>query len=125
MRALPLILLLCISAHAGMPPITSEEALAFHKTGACRKMGVEPGTGLRSDGEGWVMSSLPGRHVFTVGAFTQVLDMTPSVPVRLRGVPRGEATWCIDAKIAGRDTCGPVPRELLWPAVTVQPGARR
>ena len=117
MKALAL-LFACSSAFA-IPPITQAEALAYHAGGACSMM--EPGTGLRGDGKGWIVSPYPGPHLVDDGRSTQVIDMDAGRAYRISARPGAEVQWCVPAKIANHDRCGPVPPALLWPAKTVTP----
>jgi hypothetical protein len=112
------LLLACVLAWAA-PPVTQEDALAFHKDGLC-SIG-QPGTGLhRKDGDGWIVSPLPGKHELRVeggNVSPAVIDMTPGWGYRIHVEPQGATVeWCPAFKPAGRDACGPVPSALLWDA---------
>ena len=62
MRALVLALL-CGFAQAAPAP-TDEEAQQAHARGQCGKLG--PGTGIGTDGRGWIVSMVPGPHEFRI-----------------------------------------------------------
>jgi hypothetical protein len=116
-----IVLALASSAAFAAPPVTSAEALQFHEKTLCGPSG-KPGTGLRrADGHGWVISPLPGKHEFYAEGgevSPAVIDMTPSEAYKIRVLPKGaKVQWCpVEARLAGRDRCGPVPDELLWDA---------
>ena len=118
MRTVVVMLVMAGSAYA-VPPITQAEALAYHASGACSMM--EPGTGLRKDGQGWIVSPFPGPHRVIYGHSERVIDMDAGRAYRLAVTPPdAEVQWCVPGKIAGREPCGLVPQSLLWPAVTVR-----
>jgi hypothetical protein len=97
------------------PPVTQQEALAFHATGRCAMM--EPGQGItRPDGRGWITSSLPGMHrIVYEGREIRVIDVTPGKPYPIVVLPG--AQWCPQFVPPGRDACGPIPKAFLWDAV--------
>jgi len=116
------VLALACGSVAAMPPITQEEAERFHKDGLCSIK--EPGQGLtRADGDGWITSSLPGKHRLYVVAGTVTpteLDITPGLTKRVRVLPPGAPLeWCPAFHPPGRDACGPVPSAFLWDAKKV------
>jgi hypothetical protein len=114
-RALALVLF-CGSVWA-VPPITQEEAIAFHLAGRCQM--VEPGTGItRPDGKGWITSLLPGKHVIKTGRMSMVIDFEPGRAYKITA-PGGQVEWCPEFIPPGRDACGPVPPAFLYNAVTV------
>lgn len=120
MRALVLALF-CAPA-AALAPVTQEEALAFHSKGLCMMM--EPGRGItRADGDGWIVSSLPGPHrVFVengriVWRSGEMFDMVPGKPYAIHVEPQGaRVTWCPQFAPPGREACGPVPPAFLYDA---------
>jgi hypothetical protein len=124
MRAL--VLALTCPAALALPPVTQEEALAFHKAGLCQM--EEPGQGLhRPDGDGYVVTSLPGVHRFftthpggrvTVNRSRMGLaDMAPGFGVPIHVEPAGaEVQWCVQFRPPGHDECGPVPKAFLYDA---------
>ena len=119
MRWLPTLLALIVSSAHALPPITQAEALAYHASGACSIK--EAGTGLRGDGQGWIVSPYPGRTQISYGSTSRIIDMNAGQPYHLAVPPGAEVQWCVPAKIAKHDRCGTVPPALLWPAKTVTP----
>jgi hypothetical protein len=118
-RALALALA-CTSA-AAVPPVTPEEADRFHEAGLCSIK--YPGKGLtRADGDGWITSSLPGKHrlfiVLADGRYEmRPIDVTPGEIYKIRVLPAGAPLeWCPAFVPPGRDPCGPVPAAFLWDA---------
>jgi hypothetical protein len=114
--------MLALLVALALAPVTQEEALAFHEKGLCSIS--EPGTGLRRpDGDGWIVSPLPGKHGLRVAGGTvtpALIDFAPGRAYRLRVLPAGAPVeWCPAFKPSGRDECGPVPSVLLWDAKKV------
>ena len=117
--ALVLLSLGAVSAWA-LPPVTQAEAVAFHSGGVCQMMA--PGQGItRRDGDGWIVSSLPGRHRILVdGKPLRQIEMTPGQPYPIHVAPAGgRVEWCPQYVPPGRDACGPVPKAFLYNAVKV------
>jgi hypothetical protein len=118
-----LLLLACAPAWA-IPPVTQEDALRFHEAGLCSIK--EPGQGLtREDGDGWIVSPLPGKHrmfiVLADGRYEmRPIDFTPGSAYKIRVLPAGAPVeWCPAHVPPGRDECGIVPKALLWDAKKV------
>jgi hypothetical protein len=110
--------LILLALTLALPPVTQEEAVDFHLKGLCQM--AQPGQGItRADGEGWIASSLPGKHIIDTGRSTEVLDLTPGKPVGIKVKPGFQVTWCPLYKPAGRTACGPVPRAFLYNATKV------
>ncbi len=105
-------------AAALLAPVTQEEAVAFHTAGLCQMS--EPGKGItRADGDGWVVSPLPGMHsFFAKGGSTsaRMMDMTPGYPQKIKLSPGATLYWCPKYTPPGRDACGPVPPAFLYDA---------
>jgi hypothetical protein len=123
--------LVCTAAGA-VPPVTQEDALAFHASGLCSIS--TPGAGLtRADGDGWIVSPLPGKHrmfiVLADGRYEmRPIDFTPGEAYKIRVLPAGAPLeWCPAHVPPGRAECGLVPRALLWDAkkATDQPTKER
>lgn len=118
MRALVLSLL--AGPALALPPVTQDEATRFHEAGLCAI--AAPGKGItRADGDGWIVSSLPGPHrLYAEGGQVSKphIDFTPGKPVKINVSPVDAVLqWCPAFKPAGRDDCGPVPRGFLYDAV--------
>ena len=127
MRAAALALLLaCTTAHA-TPPVTQDEAVAFHTSGLCQM--TEPGEGLK-DGRGWVLSMFPGRHLIYArggavstldGKVAMFFDMDAGRPYQIKvSPPDAPVYWCVPYVQKGRDRCGAVPTAFLYEAKTVR-----
>jgi hypothetical protein len=107
------VLMLPLLVALALPPVTQEEALAFHIKVRC--MGGEIGRGItRPDGKGWIVSSLPGKHVILTGTQSVVLDITPGKAYRITA--SGPVEWCPEFVPPGRAACGPVPAAFLYDA---------
>ena len=121
-------LLLAAAPAFALPPVTQDEAVAFHTSGLCQM--TEPGEGLRADGQGWILSMFPGKHlVYAKGGYVAdidgkaavYLDMDAGKPYRIKVTPPGaEVFWCVPYAQRGRNRCGPVPAAFLYEAKTVQ-----
>jgi hypothetical protein len=113
------LLVLCgsgVRAQSAVP--TDGEAQRAHAQGSCGSLG--PGSGLR-DGKGWVVSMLPGRHLFRVRgghvyvtvARQSAVDFDAGRPyyIVIEGAaPNAVLEW----KIPGSDW-GPVSKYFLYP----------
>lgn len=126
MRALALVL--ASFPALATPPVTQAEAVAYHTSGQCQM--IEPGSGLRADGQGWIVSMFPGKHlVYAKGGAVSTLDgkvamffdMDAGRPYRIKvSPPDAPVFWCVPYAQRGRDRCGAVPAAFLYEAKTVR-----
>jgi hypothetical protein len=101
-------------AALALPPVTQEEAVAFHTNALCQMK--EPGKGItRPDGRGYIVSSLPGKHRLFVNGTLLEIDMTPGRPYAIFA-PGGNVAWCPRFVPPGREACGAVPQAFLYDA---------
>lgn len=111
MRAL-LLILVSLPA-AALPPVTEEEAIAFHRAGLCSM--AEPGQGLTAR-RGWIGAYYPGRMKLIGAHFDTGSDSVDATPGRVYfiEVTGGLVQWCPRFVMPGRDPCGDVPKAFLY-----------
>lgn len=120
MKAIATLLLLCCtsSSFATGPTLSDAQAQQAHAKGSCGSLG--PGTGLSSDGRGWIVSMIPGRHEFrmtdggSVGVTVQglsQLDLDAGRPYYI--VIKGKAS-ALQWKVPGSDWVS-VPKLFQYP----------